>query len=990
MDHKSYKNNDAFWQIKLAARLHDPPEKALIVLQDPEGHERGASRVIRQELGLQNLSEDNVQRADGWAAAADRPRFPIQDEHVHWSQRPLLIHPLTGAEYDLKSFYKEDVSQVKGISRQHLQSLIVRKADGSVDWYKTLLAYWRFGPELGETERGLGYRLLWPLLPADTGIPDHSLFEHLDLCSAFAGAFAADSKGEAALLTLSLGPVQSFISAARSTSDLWAGSHLLARLAWEAMQPICELLGPDAVLFPRLRGIPQVDVWLRTKMALGAEESLRKRFEESAGARRESDSNPLFAAALPNRFVALVPAADIQEIVGQIKASVRDWLQGQGESTVNRLLEEAGENGTEEGERYCHQQMRTQLEGFPEFHWAAVPFSLVKIGNKEKQTGLDIHSLRKAMAPFYGKNPNENFGFFASNVWQVLEKENEQQKNGSAREEHGNSSLYAPNPGALYPAIYELAERTMAAVKTVRPFEQTEQKGWRCSLTGETEWLTTDPGQLERTHRQRGETLWDKLAKKRPSWVKNGEHLGALQAIKRLWPTLFAKQLSNELGLSFPRFVVSTHTMAIASQLAAWLEQGMPGKENLPEELQNTETVALPPKLARACGGERQKLEYARTIPALLEEARENDDQQTKKRLSRVLNASADGKGGLETYYALLLMDGDHMGKILSGDEEFSIEYMESIHPAMRGKVESIMRSNKGIEGYLHSKRSSSPGRHMVISAALSDFSLHIAPHIIESEHLGRVIYAGGDDILAMLPVADLLSAVQSLRHAYSGTAKDGDDTNREDHQHKKGLYCSNGYARLDDRLMRMMGEKATASCGAVIAHYQAPLGAVLRELRAAEQRAKKEGGRDAFSLTVIKRSGGVLRVTEKFSHLPSPLELLLQLCKFLAAPGVSRRAVYNSLLWLCDLPKNAAPEMLHSLLVQQFGRQIDKKLLSANAADYPNVTHLVQQLVQLATIKSAPHEWLENFLCVAEFLARETRSFSSLPVVKQELETAP
>ena len=34
-------------------------------------------------------------------------------------------------------------------------------------------------------------------------------------------------------------------------------------------------------------------------------------------------------------------------------------------------------------------------------------------------------------------------------------------------------------------------------------------------------------------------------------------------------------------------------------------------------------------------------------------------------------------------------------------------------------------------------------------------------------------------------------------------------------------------------------------------------------EQRAAEQRAKLEGGRDAFSLTVIKRSGGALRLTE-------------------------------------------------------------------------------------------------------------------------------
>ena len=102
-------------------------------------------------------------------------------------------------------------------------------------------------------------------------VPDHSIWDHLDLTSAFAGAFAADPDGDAALLALSIGPVQGFIASARTTSDLWAGSHLLARLAWEAMKPVCEALGPDAILFPRLRGVPQVDLWLRDEMNLPAE-----------------------------------------------------------------------------------------------------------------------------------------------------------------------------------------------------------------------------------------------------------------------------------------------------------------------------------------------------------------------------------------------------------------------------------------------------------------------------------------------------------------------------------------------------------------------------------------------------------------------------------------------------------------------------------------------------------------------------------------------
>ena len=92
---------------------------------------------------------------------------------------------------------------------------------------------------------------------------------------------------------------------------------------------------------------------------------------------------------------------------------------------------------------------------------------------------------------------------------------------------------------------------------------------------------------------------------------------------------------------------------------------------------------------------------------------------------------------------------------------------------------------------------------------------------------------------------------MQRLRHAYSGH----DPAHEGGYGKGKGcLTLQQGFAMLNGRLMRMMGERATASCGAVIAHHQAPLSAVIRELRAAEQRAKNEGGRNAFSITSIKK----------------------------------------------------------------------------------------------------------------------------------------
>ncbi len=58
-------SDDFLWQTKLAARIHDPAEKALVLLRDPAGHEGGTSRALIRLLGLgeplaENIDPDNA------------------------------------------------------------------------------------------------------------------------------------------------------------------------------------------------------------------------------------------------------------------------------------------------------------------------------------------------------------------------------------------------------------------------------------------------------------------------------------------------------------------------------------------------------------------------------------------------------------------------------------------------------------------------------------------------------------------------------------------------------------------------------------------------------------------------------------------------------------------------------------------------------------------------------------------------------------------
>ena len=77
----------------LAARLHDPVEKALILMRTPEGHEGGTSRELMRELFPDGDGpfREAVKRADQWAAAADRAKVLLTAHHDFPSHQESLF-----------------------------------------------------------------------------------------------------------------------------------------------------------------------------------------------------------------------------------------------------------------------------------------------------------------------------------------------------------------------------------------------------------------------------------------------------------------------------------------------------------------------------------------------------------------------------------------------------------------------------------------------------------------------------------------------------------------------------------------------------------------------------------------------------------------------------------------------------------------------------------------------------------------------------------
>lgn len=1136
----------SLWQAKLAAWLHDPPEKALTLTRTPEGHEHGTAARLREFcFGSEQAPRELAQLAklaDRWAAASDRPQWPVAKEDkgfdkkiLFWSRSgATLIHPLGGDVYHLGDLYvaasgrlvtgasekmreilrtaTEDVGFAAGaedpegkaaplgVPEEALAAADIPAELGKEEaptlqaLRRAVLALWRLGPVTDPKEFGLGE--VWRLLPADSRVPDHSIWEHNALASAMAGALAVGERKNPALLLVSLGPVQGFIEQARTTSDLWAGSHLLSYLAWEAMKPVAEVYGPDAILFPSLWGVPLVDVWLEDQGLKLPDAKEDRRSPDWKHA--PTDSNPLFSPCLPNRFVALVPASAAEELAGKIRDEVRKWAKEQAHKTAAELCRLAGVEQTEDMRR----QVEEQLADFPEVYWAVVPFKpLVALDIDGSQsadassgaqtstaTELDVQQLQDALRLFCGEAEP---GFFKTNFWKALQGLPHGGRGAASAEAGAEYFRYSVNPGTVYPALVQLAERVLAASKATRTFLQTRQEGYRCSVCGEREWLR-GPGDDQPTEQeaskkkprkrfelpagQRGETLWTKLQEKNRSLAKKNEHLCALCATKRLWPRLFAKTASKwvkwpkeqkgkegegKANETISRFVVSTHTMALAPDLAQLPLRPRPGESadkfqerqgaykslvEFAERASNDSWTVLPKKLAENIQRQPEDVKnVCRVIPELFDQLKDEDEGERNAGPEPAARITREKLEGLwkkafghrpETYYGLIQMDGDQAGKWLSGDPDLMLRLRELWHPDLAGWISSRHTAGDDpIRKLLEAPRPASPGYQAALSGAMSAFALETARWVVEELFLGRLIYSGGDDALAMVAVDDLIPCMFALRCAFSGIVPAGEKDSVWELYRQLGAKLGDidrGYVRVRHRLLRAMGGRMTASMGAVIAHHEAPLQAVLRRLREAEK-AAKGNGRNSFSIVVSKRGGGETAYTaswgfggvqrdglppEKHRDVPyipgewakvltkdlvTPIGVLLRLRDTLALPFVSRRAVYHTVEWLEGVPAHpGCPKaemkeddyrrMLADTLAWQLHRQgVRPELYEKHGyewllrGDKAPAKALAEDIVTVALRQCKPWAGRSHWLCVpdhlkamltvAEFLAREGRA---------------
>ena len=241
-----------FWKRKLMAYLHDPPHKSL----DIGRHEEGAKSLCFG-AGITELDYDTFKKmkeADHMASASDRFPFPKGKCASKFTGKlgETFKHPLNGSEYEFECPTWELADE---ILKNAIGGIKSNSENDEEKWKQIFFLYWRRWldevvkiKEYGSVARHFAY------FPADTRIPDHTIWSHMAITSALEGCRNEAGKIKPSFILFNLGPVQEFIAQARSTRDLWSGSYMLSWLTAHAMKAVSDYNGPDSVVFPSLSG----------------------------------------------------------------------------------------------------------------------------------------------------------------------------------------------------------------------------------------------------------------------------------------------------------------------------------------------------------------------------------------------------------------------------------------------------------------------------------------------------------------------------------------------------------------------------------------------------------------------------------------------------------------------------------------------------------------------------------------------------------------
>jgi len=810
---------------KLKAFLHDPIDKCL----DIKDHENRA-RKYAEKLGISDIEE--AVGPDHIASCMERSLLPKEKVYQDFNE---IRHPLSEKEIKI-SISENNKKEIFQITENVFES-IGEKVSSLNDKQKFLYLWRNLQEELIEKSKGQSWRKYLSVLPADTRIPDHSIWEHLKITSAVNAWFDKETDlliQNNSLFLFTIGPVQFFISQARKTQDFYMGSFILSFLTFKAMEVLIEKFGPTNIIYPDLYRQPLMDWWMQKNLKIAVKEY------------KESD---LQLPTIPNRFVALIPENDcgeIKNLANEMKKKIKETIN----SAKDIIFKELKIN--QQFTKEINEKINSQLSEFPEIYWVALPWKI-------KGRDVSYDDLKVLFEEKIIKRHKELWDFANESI----------EKDG--KKEPKNVECF-PNVGLLYELLYSALEKLMGARKNLRLFKQyekgMEEKGRKCSVCGERDVVFFWESKNKIKFTSFNTIAVDLTESIDPKFLSDGEGLCAICFLKRTFELYLKKEISESVfdKLTFP----STAEIACAD----WKEKAILQakdefrryveklKESLKNKFLKVEPLPKPKEKFKDIENPDGQYFYEENITQRYFEKElgislsVDEIKQLKEHLKALYNKIDKPK----SYYAIIHLDVDNMGKWLSGEFLPNIQYAYNSETWTKMSEEFKKKLNE-----ILSRKLLTPAIHASISTALRNYALEFVRKIVEEDHLGKLVYAGGDDVLAFVNLKDLFEVMDKLRWALSGNIKI--ENGRIIVNSEKGyLIESSGFVEKDEKFILTMGPKATASAGVVIAHYKTPLQIVIRKVFEMEKKAK-ENGKDAFAICLMKRSGEEREIVAKWSY---------------------------------------------------------------------------------------------------------------------------
>lgn len=924
-----------YWQSKIWGLLHDPALKALSFGKDfgREGQwellacmngwkSPKANGKTSGESNLQDKWLKYVGLCDLIASSSDRSTIgrldPSYSSVTYKQEKGLQIsHLLSGNSQYLK-INPEWENKLNKTFLEEKEAQFLTEIKDWQDPEKVFWALWRCYPEVLEKTEPLVH-----LLPAETRLPDGSLWSHVSMTSALAGGLAGyykeveeypkkgerfDNYSRPYLVNFTFSPVQELIKASRKMRDFWAGSWILHYLSAKVSYKLALKYGADTLLYPCLYQQPLIDHWLLEK------------YEDFSKFINKPTEKQLLTAGFPNVIVMILPnnGKDLETtknnpIYGAMqyaKQVLLDEWKELGNQSLDYLqsLEKWGKYWQNINPSTWEYWLNAQWQTY----WTAVPIGnpdadltcslrVTKERSKEvteqkfqewvNQQNI-ITNLTKAEQTLFHTKEEE----FLKQIFRLTEEDETEETKETKISKQPNL-----NTGSWWAFTFDQLRLSLNSVKNARNWLLPTAFSTRSSISGigsavyplnnltEKDWVTEADINEFWSHKF---GLFD-----------GSEKPNATEIVKRVLHRILPKLLNcdkTEIAPSYPD---------LTAGVAGYLKTGNP------EDLAHFKMVCsklnqkilddygkIPdsfildwgiPYIDNNSNPDYKKKNYhPRFLNAgwLVEDLEISKEEKTQYRqsLHQEINQYYPNNNPTD-WYILAAGDGDGMGEWLKGTKLKN--YGEYLPDSLKKKIvsnedQTIPKKYKDpLQKFLEVRKRMGPATHNSLSRALLDFSNQLVPYLTEERYAGRLIYSGGDDVLAYTNLWEWDKWLWDIRQCFKGEKDPLNEFKNEgdywQYQNNNSPFSKGGKggSSLAKRPLFTMGKEATISFGIVIAHHSVPLAISLENLWSAEEEAKEHEyfshyndnnkpcykPKDAVNVRVIYGNGNILKATAKF-----------------------------------------------------------------------------------------------------------------------------